>query len=133
MSAGSFGAAPSRPPPTGRECGTAARASRRTTIAPSRFLRRAAAWVLGVAAMSAAHALPTFAEVRAAHRPSDVTLLDRHGVAIQTVRVDKSVRRLPWVALSDMSPALLQALVLSEARRFYEHSGIDWSAVAHRA
>ncbi|MGH8796918.1 MAG: penicillin-binding protein 1C, partial [Caldimonas sp.] len=83
--------------------------------------------------MSAAHALPTFAEVRAAHRPSDVTLLDRHGVAIQTVRVDKSVRRLPWVALGDMSPALLHALVLSEDRRFYEHSGIDWSAVAQSA
>ena len=41
-----------------------------------------------------AHALPTFAEVKAAHRPSDVTLVDRHGTPIQTVRVDKAVRRL---------------------------------------
>jgi penicillin-binding protein 1C len=89
---------------------------------------------LALAACAAvAHALPTFAEVKAAHRPSDITLLDRHGVPIQTLRVDKSVRRLPWVPLAGMSPALLQALVLSEDRRFYEHSGVDWSAVARSA
>ncbi len=80
-----------------------------------------------------AHALPTFAEVKAAHQPSDITLLDRHGTPIQTLRVDKTVRRLPWVTLADMSPALLQAIVLSEDRRFYEHSGVDWSAVARSA
>ncbi len=78
-------------------------------------------------------AMPTFEEVRAAHRPSDLTLLDRRGVPIQTVRLDKTVRRLPWVALSDMSPALLQAVVLSEDQRFHEHSGVDWAAVARSA
>ena len=80
-----------------------------------------------------AHALPTFADVRAAHRPSDVTLLDRHGVRIQTVRVDKEVRRLEWVPLAEMSPALLTAIVLSEDRRFWEHSGVDWAAAAKSA
>ena len=90
--------------------------------------------VLSLAACAAAaQALPTFAEVKAAHRPSDITLLDRNGVPVQTLRVDKTVRRLPWVALADMSPALLQAIVLSEDRRFYEHSGVDWSAVARSA
>ena len=84
-------------------------------------------------AATLAHALPTFTEVRAAHRPSDITLLDRHGVPLQTVRVDKSVRRLAWVPLADMSPALLQAVVLSEDQRFYAHSGVDWSAVAQSA
>ncbi len=78
-------------------------------------------------------AVPSFTDVRAAHRPSDITLLDRHGVPIQTLRVDKTVRRLPWVPLADMSPALLQAIVLSEDKRFYEHSGVDWSAVANTA
>ncbi|HKX44649.1 MAG TPA: penicillin-binding protein 1C, partial [Burkholderiaceae bacterium] len=82
---------------------------------------------------SAAHALPTFADVRAAHRPSDITLLDRHGEAIQTLRVDKTVRRLAWVPLEQISPALLQAVVLSEDKRFYEHSGVDWGAVATSA
>jgi len=80
-----------------------------------------------------AAALPSFAEVRAAHRPSDQTLLDRHGTPIQTQRTDLSVRRLPWVPLADISPALLQAIVLSEDQRFWQHSGVDWPAVARSA
>ncbi len=81
----------------------------------------------------AVHALPRFEEVRAAHRPSDIVLLDRHGVPVQTLRVDRSVRRLPWVPIEAMSPALLRAIVLSEDRRFHEHSGVDWRAVAASA
>ena len=80
-----------------------------------------------------ANAVPTFTDVRTAHRPSDIVLTDRSGTPIQTLRVDKQVRRLAWVPLADMSPALLQALVLSEDKRFYEHSGVDWSAVARSA
>ncbi|MEO8248098.1 MAG: penicillin-binding protein 1C [Burkholderiales bacterium] len=80
-----------------------------------------------------ADALPSFDAVRAAHRPSDVTLLDRHGVSIQTVRVNDKVRRLPWLPLEALSPALLHAVVLSEDQRFYEHSGVDWSAIANSA
>ncbi len=86
-----------------------------------------------LAAAAPVHALPSVAELRAAHRPSDVTLLDRRGEPIQTVRVDMTVRRLPWVPLADVSPALLQAIVLSEDRHFWAHSGIDWSAVATSA
>ena len=90
-----------------------------------------AAALLGAAGL--AHALPTFDDVRAAHRPSDLTLLDRHGEPLQTVRVDHQVRRLAWVPLAEVSPALLQAIVLSEDRRFHEHSGVDWGAVANSA
>ena len=39
------------------------------------------------------------------------------------------MRRGQWVALADISPALRSALVLSEDKRFYEHSGVDWRAV----
>ena len=81
----------------------------------------------------AAQAIPTFAEIRAAHRPSDLTLLDRHGAPLQTLRVDATVRRLAWIPLADMSPALLQAIVLSEDRRFHEHAGVDWQAVTRSA
>ena len=77
--------------------------------------------------------VPGFAQVRAAHRPSDVTVLDRHGVPVQTLRTDLRVRRLAWVPLEAMSPALLQAVVLSEDRRFWEHSGVDWGAAARSA
>ena len=84
-------------------------------------------------AATAAQAMPTFAEVKAAHRPSDVTLVDRHGEPLQTVRIDKSVRRLAWTPLAEMSPALLAAIVLSEDRRFWEHGGVDWQAAATSA
>ena len=94
---------------------------------------RVAAWTLCASLSASAFALPSFTEVRAAHRPSDITLLDHHGVPLQTLRIDKTVRRLAWVPLPDMSPALLRAIVLSEDRRFYEHSGVDWSAVAGSA
>jgi penicillin-binding protein 1C len=83
--------------------------------------------------VGSAQALPSFSEVKAAHKPSDITLLDRQGAPIQTVRIDKTARRLPWAALRDTSPALLQAIVLSEDKRFYEHSGVDWGAVAQSA
>ena len=87
----------------------------------------------GLALAQAAAALPSFEEVRAAHRPSDLTLLDRHGVPVQTLRVDAGVRRLPWLPLQEMSPALLEAIVLGEDQRFWEHSGVDWSAVTRSA
>jgi penicillin-binding protein 1C len=81
----------------------------------------------------AANAVPSFAELKAAHRPSDVTLVDRHGTPIQTVRIDKGVRRLAWTPLAEMSPALLTAIVLSEDRRFWAHAGVDWQAAAKSA
>jgi len=85
------------------------------------------------AAGTAAAAVPSFDSVRAAHRPSDTTLLDRHGTPIQTLRTDMTVRRLPWLPLAELSPALLHAIVLSEDRDFYSHSGVDWGALAHSA
>lgn len=49
------------------------------------------------------------------------------------MRTDASVRRGQWVALADISPALRTALVLSEDKRFYKHSGVDWRAVSSAA
>jgi penicillin-binding protein 1C len=80
-----------------------------------------------------AHAAPSFEQVRAAYRSSDAQLLDRHGEAIQSLRIDMTVRRLPWVALNDISPALPAAVLQAEDRRFYQHDGVDWSAAAQAA
>ena len=94
--------------------------------------RRAAAAVLWLAAVAAgpAAAQPSFEAHRAAHRPSDVPLLDRHGAVLQRVRLDDRVRRAEWVALADVSPALRHGLVLGEDRRFWQHGGVDWPALA---
>lgn len=89
--------------------------------------------VFALGAALQAHALPRFDEVKTSWQPSDVTLLDRRGEPLQTLRVDKSARRLSWVPIEQMSPALLQAIVLSEDRAFWEHGGIDWSAIARSA
>ncbi len=98
---------------------------------------RAAAWARAGALTGAltlcslpAWAQPSFDEVRAAHRPSDVLLLDRHGAPLQTLRLDHQARRGPWVALDDIAPSLRDALLLGEDRRFWAHSGVDWRALA---
>ncbi len=78
-------------------------------------------------------AAATFDEVKREYRPSDTLVLDRSGEVIQRLRTDATVRRGQWVALPDVSPALRTALVLSEDKRFYEHSGVDWRAVSSAA
>ena len=72
---------------------------------------------------------PTFAEVRAAYCPSDARLVDRHGVVLHELRLDRTRRRLAWTPLDAVSPALVDALLASEDRRFWSHGGVDWRAV----
>ena len=92
----------------------------------------AALW-LGCAAAAPAWALAGFDEVRHDFHPSDTAVLDRDGALLQRVRTDATVRRGQWIALADISPALRTAMVLSEDRRFFEHSGVDWRAVSAAA
>ena len=95
---------------------------------------RAALVALLVAqAAACAWAVDSFEQVRSEFRPSDLRVLDRHGELLQRLRTDATVRRGQWTALADVSPALRTALVLSEDRRFYEHSGVDWRAVSAAA
>ncbi|MBP6766050.1 MAG: penicillin-binding protein 1C [Rubrivivax sp.] len=93
------------------------------------------AWVATTLLLAAGPALavPGYDEVRRSFVPSDLPLLDRHGTPIQTVRVDASVRRGAWLTLTEVSPALREALVLSEDRRFWAHGGVDWQALAASA
>ncbi|MGJ7508060.1 penicillin-binding protein 1C [Variovorax sp. GT1P44] len=95
--------------------------------------RRLLAIVVAAAFAAPAWALPTFSEVRSDFRPSDTLVLDRDGALLQRVRTDTAVRRGQWIALADISPALRTAMVLSEDKRFYEHSGVDWRAVSAAA
>lgn len=74
-------------------------------------------------------AVLSFQAVRAAYRPSDAQLLDRDGNVIHEVRIDPARRRLAWVPLSEISPALQTAVIASEDRRFYRHGGVDEKAL----
>ncbi|WP_423192615.1 penicillin-binding protein 1C [Cupriavidus sp. H18C2] len=80
-----------------------------------------------------AQAVPTFREVRGNWRSADIVVTDRHGQPVARVRDDFQARRGDWVTLADTSPALRTAIVLSEDRRFYAHSGVDWQGVAAAA
>lgn len=82
---------------------------------------------------SNALALPAFQEVKSSHKKSDALLLDRHGKVIHELRVDSMGRRLEWVGLGEISPALIKSVIHSEDRRFYEHRGVDWTAAGSAA
>ncbi len=97
-----------------------------------RMTRLMGGLLLSVSALSA-WALPAFDEVKRDFKPSDTVILDRNGEVVQRLRTETNVRRGQWVALADISPALRTALVLSEDKRFYEHSGVDWRAVSAAA
>ncbi|WP_409017813.1 penicillin-binding protein 1C [Caballeronia sp. LZ033] len=99
----------------------------------SRRMRRAALLALFTLLSAAAHAAPRFDEVRAAWRSSDWVLLARDGTPLQRTRIDTRARRGDWVALADVSPALREAIVVSEDKRFYEHAGVDWRGAAAAA
>lgn len=105
---------------------------------PKRRLFDAFAWIALAALIlvTAAHlvtqppAMPSYADVRAAWKPSEAWLYDRSGRLLDTERVDFQRRRLAWVPLKDISPAVRDAVVRSEDRRFWSHGGVDWLAIA---
>ena len=107
------------------------------TLSIGRSCRRAAlalcAVVCTAGLCSNASAAPSFDAVQAAFRSSDVNLLDRHGDILQQLRRNPAERKLAWVRLDDISPALRTALLTSEDQRFYAHSGVDWNATANAA
>ncbi|ELX09880.1 penicillin-binding protein 1C [Janthinobacterium sp. HH01] len=87
----------------------------------------------GAARGADASTVPTPEQVRAGYRSSEAELLDRNGQPVQSLRIDMKVRRLPWVALADISPSLPAAVLQAEDQRFYEHGGVDWSAATKAA
>src|SRR5690606_41224887 len=97
----------------------------RRAIAPPAMLL---GWMSAAVAMSAS--LPGFESLRRDYRSSDILVLDRSGAPLQRVRADFQGRRGDWLALHEVSPALLQAVIQSEDRRFYSHHGLDVVAVA---
>src|SRR5471032_2308396 len=96
-------------------------------------MKRAALAFIGCLLASSANALPSFDEVRSGWRSSDWVLLARDGEPLQRTRIDTTERRGNWVPLLEVSPALREAIVVSEDKRFYEHSGVDWRGAAAAA
>ncbi len=112
------------------------------------MIRRALAWlrrrpslwiiaplllVLGFAAWTAPPALPSYQQTREDWRASEAWLHDRNGRLLQTVRIDFAVRRLEWVPLAEIAPAVGEAVIAAEDKRFRSHGGIDWRGLAGSA
>ena len=103
-------------------------------------MKRVAAIAAGVATIAAlAWMVPlqiapyeviSYAAARAEWRSSDAWLLDRRGEPLSRVRIDKSRRRGDWVELGHVSPALIDAVLEAEDRRFRSHAGVDWLGLA---
>jgi penicillin-binding protein 1C len=72
---------------------------------------------------------PAFVQVVASFASSDAYLLDRHGEVVDRERIDFDVRRLEWVHLTDISPALTAAMIDAEDRNFWQHRGVNWISV----
>lgn len=79
--------------------------------------------------VGAAFALPSYQEVRHSYVKSDSLLLDRRGEIIHELRVDKERRRLDWTPLPNISPALKEAVIQAEDKRFYDHGGVDYRSI----
>ena len=58
-----------------------------------------------------------------------VTLLDRSGVLLRTTRAPDGTRG-GFIPLDEIDPKVLQAFLAMEDRRFYEHSGVEFRALA---
>ena len=99
--------------------------ARRAAACASALAFAAAAW-LAVATTD----VPSFDAVRTGHRPTDVPLLDRHGTIVHELRTDPRERRLAWTPLSAIAPALVDAVIAAEDRRFRSHGGVDVRALA---
>ena len=73
--------------------------------------------------------VPAFAAL--ARQPgSEAVLVDRQGRELARRRTDPDQRRLDWLPLSAISPDLVRRLVAAEDKRFWQHHGVDWRAVA---
>ncbi len=77
--------------------------------------------------------IPSHDKVAAAWKPSESWLYDRNGQLLDSQRVNFRARRLAWVAMKDVAPVLVDTVIAAEDKRFRDHGGIDWLAVASAA
>ncbi|WP_312026615.1 transglycosylase domain-containing protein [Sphingomonas sp. J315] len=74
--------------------------------------------------------LPSHRTTVAGWKPSEAWLYDREGRLLDSSRVDFQARRLAWTPLDKISPEAVTAIAQAEDRRFRDHDGVDWWAVA---
>ncbi len=87
-----------------------------------------ALWLLGVVWLSVEYArLPDVRVLKAENPRTTALMAQRAGEAHEAGR--KLRVRQAWVSLSTVAPHAVEALLLSEDARFYQHEGVDWVEV----
>lgn len=86
--------------------------------------------VIALYAVTSVHAASSFRYVRHSYARSDTVLLDRRGEPLYELRTNRQVRALEWTSIQDVSPSMIKSVVTAEDKRFYEHSGVDYKALA---
>lgn len=71
----------------------------------------------------------SYDDTRAAADSSYIEVLDRQGIVLDKIRQDFTKRQGQWLPLSEVSPSFIEAILISEDKRFYEHRGVDWWAL----
>ena len=74
---------------------------------------------------SAFSEVPSFATVQSEFVVSDEFVLAKDGRVLEQKRTNFSLRRYPWVSLSEMNDNLVKAVVFQEDKTFFEHNGVD--------
>jgi penicillin-binding protein 1C len=82
-------------------------------------------WILTIPPL-----LPSYARTVAAWKPSESWLYDRNGQLLDSLRVDFHARRLAWVKSDAVAPFVPETIIKAEDKRFNDHGGIDWLAIA---
>lgn len=88
-----------------------------------------AAVVAGIVALEIAGSVGGFPETLLQESPQTVEILDRNGNVLRQAPA-ASGERARRVALADVSPRIIQALLAAEDGRFFAHHGVDYLATA---
>lgn len=73
--------------------------------------------------------LQTYSAVQSSYQSSELFLLDRDRKVLHQWRQDTRNRSFAWTPLSEISPAMISAVLKSEDKYFYQHSGFDVKAL----
>src|SRR5688500_8607441 len=63
---------------------------------------------------------------------SSLAVYDDNGILLRQ-EASSADTRAHWVSLDEISPHLVHATLASEDNEFYDHTGVDWTAMARAA
>ncbi|XGC81135.1 penicillin-binding protein 1C [Bdellovibrio bacteriovorus] len=77
-----------------------------------------------------APAVSDYEQIKARHKGSELWLKDRNNNLLHQMRVDNQERAYAWMSLKQVSPVVINSVLESEDKNFFEHRGFDAKALA---